>query len=84
MNVPFDGPMRNPKNLADLSGHFPHAIHSTSPTCRVLRLTHPAPDIVEAILVGRQPRALELQSLLKPLPVQWGAQRKVLGFAVAH
>jgi hypothetical protein len=49
--------------------------------CRVLRLTLLAPDIVEAILDGRQPRTLELQSLLKPLPADWGAQRKALGFA---
>ena len=49
--------------------------------CRVLRLTLLAPDIVEAILDGRQPRTLELQSLLKPLPANWTAQRKVLGFA---
>jgi hypothetical protein len=49
--------------------------------CRVLRLTLLAPDIVEAILDGREPRTLELQSLLKPLPTDWGAQRKALGFA---
>ena len=49
--------------------------------CRVLRLTLLAPDIVEAILDGRQPRTLELPSLLKPLPTDWGAQRKALGFA---
>ena len=49
--------------------------------CRVLRLTLLAPDIVEAILDGRQPRTLELQSLVKPLPTDWGAQRKALGFA---
>ncbi len=49
--------------------------------CRVLRLTLLAPDIVEAILDGTQPRTLELQSLLKPLPADWHAQRKALGFA---
>ena len=49
--------------------------------CRVLRLTLLAPDIVSAILDGRQPRTLELKSLLKLLPVDWGAQRKALGFA---
>ena len=48
--------------------------------CRVLRLTLLAPDIVEAIVDGRQPRTLELQSLLKPLPSDWGAQRERLGF----
>lgn len=48
--------------------------------CRVLRLTLLAPDIVEAILDGRQPQTLELQSLLKPLPLEWPAQRRALGF----
>ena len=49
--------------------------------CRVLRLTLLGPDVVEAILQGGQPRMLELQSLLKPLAADWGAQRKALGFA---
>jgi hypothetical protein len=49
--------------------------------CRVLRLTLLAPDIVEAILDGRQPRTLELQSLFKVLPAHWRAQRMALGFA---
>jgi hypothetical protein len=48
--------------------------------CRVLRLTLLAPDIVEAILDGRQPRTLELKSLLKPIPADWTVQRKTLGF----
>jgi hypothetical protein len=46
---------------------------------RVLRLTLLAPDIVESILDGRQPRALELRVLLKPLPPCWEQQRKLLG-----
>jgi hypothetical protein len=49
--------------------------------CRVLRLTHLAPDIVEAILDGRQPRTLELRSLLKPFSADWDIQRKCLGFS---
>jgi hypothetical protein len=48
---------------------------------RVLRLTLLAPDIVEVILDGRQPRRLELKALLKPLPAAWEDQRKALGFA---
>jgi hypothetical protein len=47
--------------------------------CRVLRLTLLAPDIVEAILDGRQPSALQLAILLKPLPIDWRDQRRVLG-----
>jgi len=47
-------------------------------------LTLLAPDIVEAILDGQQPRTLELKSLLKPLPADWIAQRKIIGFAIAR
>jgi hypothetical protein len=45
---------------------------------RVLRLTLLAPDIVEAILAGTQPAALELHDLLKPFPVEWTKQREML------
>ena len=47
--------------------------------CRVLRLTLLAPDIVEAILDGRQPAGLQLDALLKPMPQQWADQRAVFG-----
>jgi hypothetical protein len=46
--------------------------------CRVLRLTLLAPDIVEAILDGRQPAALQMDALLKPMPLEWAAQRAAL------
>jgi hypothetical protein len=45
---------------------------------RVLRLTLLAPDIVEAILNGRQPVRLQLDGLMKPLPVRWTEQGKSL------
>jgi hypothetical protein len=48
--------------------------------CRLLRLTLLAPDIVQSILDGRQPKTLELKSLLTVLPPSWPAQRKQLGF----
>jgi hypothetical protein len=48
--------------------------------CRVLRATLLAPDIVEAILDGRQPPNLELQDLLRPFPLEWKMQRKLWGF----
>ena len=41
---------------------------------RVLRLTLLAPDIVEAILAGRQPADLQLEDLLRRLPIEWRAQ----------
>jgi len=44
----------------------------------VLRLTLLAPDIVEAILDGRQPAELQLDSLMKRLQVEWEAQRSVV------
>jgi len=45
---------------------------------RILRVTLIAPDIVEAILSGRQPRTLQLDDLLKPLPAAWERQRSEL------
>ena len=41
---------------------------------RILRLTLLAPDIVEAILDGRQPPALTLARLMKPFPFDWERQ----------
>lgn len=46
---------------------------------RILQLTLLAPDIVEAILAGRQPPELTLTALLQRLPVCWRSQREVLG-----
>ncbi|WP_276199961.1 hypothetical protein [Chelatococcus sp. XZ-Ab1] len=46
--------------------------------CRVLRLTLLAPDIVEAILDGRQPPGIQLDVLLNPHPVAWSMQRERL------
>lgn len=45
---------------------------------RVLRLTLLAPDIVEAILDGRQPPEMQLADLLEPFPVAWPEQRRLL------
>jgi len=42
---------------------------------RILRLTLLAPDIVEAILDGRQPAGLQLDDLLKGFPLEWEEQR---------
>jgi hypothetical protein len=42
---------------------------------RVLRLTLLAPDIVEAILDGRQSEAVTLKTLLGPFPGEWEHQK---------
>jgi hypothetical protein len=44
---------------------------------RVVRLALLAPDIVEAILAGKQPAsALTLKDLMLPFPVEWAGQSK--------
>ncbi len=49
----------------------------------VLRLTRLAPDIVQAILDGRQPRHLNLHAVRgrqAEVPVDWDEQRRLFGF----
>ncbi len=50
---------------------------------RVIPLALLAPDIVEAILAGRQPVELTVSRLKRigDLPVSWAGQRRLLGFA---
>jgi len=50
---------------------------------RLVRLSYLAPDIMQAILDGRQPRDLTADKLLahSRLPLTWHEQRRVLGFA---
>ena len=45
---------------------------------QVLRLTLLAPEIVEAILDGRQPVELQLDDLLCGIPLEWAGQRRAL------
>jgi hypothetical protein len=45
---------------------------------RTMRLAQLAPDVVEAILDGRQPRHLTLEALRQPLPRAWDAQKRML------
>ena len=45
---------------------------------RVLRLTLLAPDIVEAILDGRQPEGRRLEELFEGFSLEWEAQHKSL------
>ena len=48
---------------------------NSSYVSRLLRLTLLAPDIVEAILDGRQAEGMTLPALMEPFPVEWGSQR---------
>ena len=51
--------------------------------CEVLRMTRLAPDIIRAILDGRQPRHLNLHAMRGrqgEVPLEWGEQRDLFGF----
>src|ERR1019366_7944574 len=52
---------------------------------RLVRLTFLAPDIVAAILAGKQPAGLTANKLMADtrLPLDWRDQRTALGFARA-
>ncbi|MDO8607743.1 MAG: hypothetical protein Q7R40_14485 [Phaeospirillum sp.] len=54
---------------------------SPSYLTRIYRLTLLAPDIVETILDGRQPRTLQLADLMDDMPVEWDRQRERYGMA---
>ena len=52
----------------------------------LVRLSYLSPEIVRAILVGRQPvelSATRLVELSKDMPHDWRAQRQVLGICAA-
>jgi hypothetical protein len=40
-----------------------------------------APDLVEAVLQGRQPAELTLRQIMKNLPLDWNEQRRMFGLA---
>jgi hypothetical protein len=52
--------------------------------CRLLPLTCLAPDIVEAMLDGRQPKGLRLAEMLGNTPVVWEGQRMSWGARFEH
>ena len=52
---------------------------SASFLSRYYRLVLLAPDIVEAILDGRQPARMTMKELLVPFPVEWAEQRDCFG-----
>jgi hypothetical protein len=47
--------------------------------CRLLPLTCLAPNIVEAILDGRQPKGLRLAEMLGNWPMAWQEQLRAFG-----
>ena len=46
---------------------------------RLLRFAYLAPDIVEAIIEGRQARSLTVKLLLRGIPLDWADQRAAFG-----
>ena len=63
-----DGKYRSAGELAEADGVTRSFVN------RLLRLTLLAPDIVEAILEGRQPKGLQLEELTRSLPSKWEEQ----------
>ena len=61
------------EDLAEAKGVQPSYVS------RILRLTLLAPDIVEAILDGRQPAELQLDDLLRGFPLEWEGQHLLFG-----
>lgn len=63
------------------------AIGSAHGRCRtrlgkLIALSCMAPDIIQAVLEGRQPASLTARTLLRTeLPIAWDAQRQLLGFS---
>ena len=51
-----------------------------SVVARTMRMNNLAPDIVTAILDGRKPEALNLESLRETIPLLWQEQREKWGF----
>ncbi|MBF0589174.1 MAG: hypothetical protein HQL53_08605 [Magnetococcales bacterium] len=47
---------------------------------RMLRVTLLAPDIIEAILDGRQPEGVSIRTFRKTVPADWVEQRAAWGF----
>ena len=52
---------------------------NSSYVSRLLRLTLLSPDIVEAILDGRQPEGITLPGLMEPFAIIWPEQRLTMG-----
>ena len=66
------------RSITDLAEHEGVTV---AYVCRLLPLTCLAPDIVEAILGGRQPKGLRLAEMLGNGPLAWHAQREAWSFS---
>lgn len=66
--------------IADIASEHGFTVHYFS---QLARLGSLAPDIVSAILEGRQPAALTRTRLArtKALPLDWNEQQRMFGFA---
>jgi hypothetical protein len=68
------------RSITDLAEHEGVTV---AYVCRVLPLTCLAPEIVEAILDGRQPKGLRLAEMLGNGPLVWEEQLRAFGFHLA-
>ncbi|MBF0428713.1 MAG: hypothetical protein HQL94_07295 [Magnetococcales bacterium] len=68
------------KRFASVREMAAHEKLDASYIAKIMRLTLLAPDIIEAILDGRQPDGLNWVELRKPFPMLWAEQRAVWKF----
>ena len=71
----LDGKVVDIKSLAGETGLTSHYVRNVF-ACAFL-----APDIVEAILEGRQPLTLKFENLYKHIPLSWVEQRRAVWFS---
>ena len=64
-----DGRYRSAGELAEAEGVTRSFVN------RLLRLTLLAPDVVEAVLDGRQPKGMQLENLTRAIPSGWEEQK---------
>ena len=68
------GAMKTGADIAQAEGLHPSVINE------LLRLTLLAPDIIDGMMAGKQPRRLTLMWFQRNrLPVDWQAQREIMG-----
>jgi site-specific DNA recombinase len=70
----LEGKVAGIRSLARETGLTPRYVRN------VLSCAFLAPDIVEAILEGRQPLTLKFEHLYKNIPLSWAEQREHFGF----